>query len=477
MLLSTRHLHLHLFPYPMSTPGGVHPTTALLSLLEALPPDQLISLSLPFSAPYLPGSELGEVLRRLGGKLEHLDLRGSGLIGSRWTEWIRDVGSKGHGLKTLDLSFTSIATLPLPPNIGPSVDGSSERTSHDLWTSPRRPLSQSRRRNPLIPASAIQDLNPLDPFRNLQSLSLSSCAYLPESVLTAFLATLPVTLEHLDVSRLECVTFEALWGMRVIHSDDPTVQYTPPRPISYLAGHSTWGMTDAMEAGDFKPTKLGEIKVVGIDHLTRRDVRHLKQHWEDQRRSCFPPPPVPDSPPMRYIPLPEDSWKTPSTPPRQTVPLSPPATPSPTDNLGLRLSPGRSSWPADLGPLAQTAIDSYSTPESILSPVGSPRPSYSPSDHRTPSPSKHQVHGGQAIPGDHTYATGLPTPPDEVSPFDECDCYEPKEDPLEAMVKINILHSAILESEDEDGYRRFIGEVAGGTVSLHGGQWASVHGH
>jgi hypothetical protein len=31
---------------------------------------------------------------------------------------------------------------------------------------------------------------------------------------------------------------------------------------------------------------------------------------------------------------------------------------------------------------------------------------------------------------------------------------------------INIVHSAILESEDEAGYRQFIGEVAGGTVGL-----------
>jgi hypothetical protein len=40
--------------------------------------------------------------------------------------------------------------------------------------------------------------------------------------------------------------------------------------------------------------------------------------------------------------------------------------------------------------------------------------------------------------------------------------------------RINIVHSAILESEDEAGYRQFIGEVAGGTVGLgfglgHGG--------
>jgi hypothetical protein len=44
---------------------------------------------------------------------------------------------------------------------------------------------------------------------------------------------------------------------------------------------------------------------------------------------------------------------------------------------------------------------------------------------------------------------------------------EEKEDPEDvSLIKINILHSAILESEDEAGYRQFIGEVAGGTVGL-----------
>jgi len=37
---------------------------------------------------------------------------------------------------------------------------------------------------------------------------------------------------------------------------------------------------------------------------------------------------------------------------------------------------------------------------------------------------------------------------------------------MRERIGINIVHSAILESEDEEGYRQFIGEVAGGTVGL-----------
>lgn len=37
---------------------------------------------------------------------------------------------------------------------------------------------------------------------------------------------------------------------------------------------------------------------------------------------------------------------------------------------------------------------------------------------------------------------------------------------LEMEIAIEIVHSALLESEDEEGYRRFIGEVVGGTLGL-----------
>ena len=52
------------------------------------------------------------------------------------------------------------------------------------------------------------------------------------------------------------------------------------------------------------------------------------------------------------------------------------------------------------------------------------------------------------------------------------------EQPKEMDDGIKIVHSAILESEDEAGYRQFIGEVAGGTVGLGQGYGPRYgHGH
>ncbi|ORX36170.1 hypothetical protein BD324DRAFT_630452 [Kockovaella imperatae] len=373
MLQNIRHLHLHLFPYPTSIPGATHPTTALLTLLDAIPPDQLISLSLPFSAPYLPGSDLGKVLKRIGGRLEHLDLRGSGLVGSKWTQWIKWVGKNGHGLRSLDLSFTSISTLPGCPTP----------------TSPLRPFRNPRTLHTALPLTlpvgiTDEDILDIDPFRNLRVLSLSSCAYLSEQVLSAFLARLPPLLQRLDVSRLESITFEALWNLRVVNNAE---------------AHDPWLASSA------SPTSLIDIKVVGIDHLTRLDIRRLKHHWEAQRHVCVPPAPAPAT-------IPQVAWKVPKTPPMKARPLSPPPTPSPPDN-SRRMS------------LMDAAL-------------------------------------GGALDAKHVPPYGLPTPPDSGSSSDEMDIDDI--DPIAQLTHINIVHSAILESEDVDGYRRFIGEVAGGVV-------------
>ena len=394
ILKHIRHLHLHLFPYPTSAPGAAHPTTALLALLDAIPPDQLVSLSLPFSAPYLPGSDLGRVLKRIGANLEHLDLRGSGLVGSRWTEWIKHVGSAGDGLKTFDLSFTSISTLPgCPAPSSPLRPFRNPRTSHTAMPmSPNRSTGGEKEAVPSI-----------DAFRNLQELSLSSCAYLSEEVLEAFLGALPPSLKRLDVSRLEAITFEALWNMRVVTTNGERSGPTYPTGQS---GPGSWLIPS--DAGN--ATSLIDIKVVGIDHLTRLDIRRLKLHWESQRRGCLP---VMAFTPIR--PIPRAAWKTPKTPPMSSQPLSPPATPSPPGN------PGKA-----------TLMDM----------------------------------GSQSPLSDHPFLPhhGLPTPPPDTT----------NDISLENIV-INIVHSAILESEDVDGYRRFIGEVAGGVVPT---QWvAQAHGH
>lgn len=321
LLRSVRHLDLNLFPYLTSRTG--HSSTALISLLEAIPPNRLKSLSVPFSAAHLPGADLGGVLRKIGTELEFLDVKGSGIVGSRWIGWLAEIGKEGGGLKHLDIGFTAISTLP-PAN----PDG-------------------------------------VDPMRNLRTLKMASCTHLSPTVLTDFLAEVPVTIESLDLSRLDHVSFEALWNMRVVHDD--------------------------------QPTSLKEIKVVGIDHLTRRDVRRLKAHWEEQRRNCF------DLEMEELTPIISTKWGY-TTPPTLYAPLSPPTTPDGDDAVLRILSP---------------------SPTMPTGPFGS--------------------------------RSRLPTPPRSVSP--------PARDvDVEDKVSINIIHSAILESEDEDGYRRFIGEVANGTM-------------
>ncbi|KAK1926586.1 hypothetical protein DB88DRAFT_482371 [Papiliotrema laurentii] len=333
LLKSVRHLSLHLFPYPTQRAGSLS-TAALSTLLEAVPPHQLRSLSLPFSAPYVPGADLGVALRRIGSELQYLDLKGSGLIGSRWTSWLAEIGKNGPGLSHLDLGFTSISSLPTPTG------------------------------------------DSLDPFRNLQTLRIASCSYLPKAVLAEFLAELPPTIEMLDLSRLDQVSFQALWDMRVVHDD--------------------------------KPTGLKEIKVVGIDHLTRKDVRRLKAHWEEQRRACF----LPVSHPAPILILPS-KWSF-QTPPMGPAPLSPPRSPPRRDLLTRVLSP------------------SPPVPSHSFIPVGNN------SQHRPP------------------------TPPRSVSPDSTLRSLQQARD----GVCLNVVHSAILESEDEEGYRQFIGEVANATVPI-----------
>lgn len=364
ILPATRHLHLHLFPYPSPT-RSPHPSTILLSLLQSIPPDQLKSLSLPFSSPYLPMSEMGEI-SRIGGKLERLDLRGSGLVGTRWGDWLKNVGAVGDGLRELDLGFTSISSLP---------QDASQQTTGD-------PLDRTIH----IPPTP-------HPFRNLVSLSLASCSSLPAAVLSTFLATLPPTLEQIDLSRLDQITFPSLLEMRVTtYADEARV-----------------------------PTALREIKVVGIDHLTRLDIRRLKRDWEDQRRACFPKPV--DSPSPIHT---KRVWGVPRTPERHTIPLSPPGTPTP---------PGRKCH------------------------LQEDHPFYQASRSRTA-----------------VYRFGLPTPPPSLgtSPSSDLAIEISKTDPL----SINIVHSAILESEDEAGYRQFIGEVVGGTLGVGLGLgWEEVQPH
>lgn len=428
VLPCVRHLHLHLFPYPSLSRPSTPPTSALLALLEAIPPTQLASLSLPFSAPYLHGDEVGDVLKRAGGRLEMLDLRGSGLVGGRWLDWLGHVGIKGQGLVDLDLGFTGITDLP--------IDDSGEGVS-----AARTPGDISLLRLPEPRTTPL--------FSRLRNLSLASCAHLPPSVIASFLANLPPSLERLDLSRLDQVTFQALWEMRVV------------RPASSAEAWYT-GTTDDFPGHTApEPTQLREIKVVGIDHLTRRDIRAVKRHWEAQRRACYP-----------GLAAVWAAQQVPVRPRVMGVPRTPPARP-----LVLEEEEEEEGEAPML-----TREGSPASAASSLSSGGSPR-------LLTPSSSVGSVSGGRS--GSPTAGRGLKLHPLlhglqlPLSPSPASACASPAparassghmhcgpgqrtlhEEAISTLerLKINIMHSAILESEDEAGYRQFIGEVAGGVV-------------
>jgi hypothetical protein len=331
-----------------------------------------LSLSLPFSAPYLSANELGRVISRIGGKLEKLDLRGSGLAGKGWLDWIGDVGKNGKGLKELDVGFTNITDLPsLPlstPTSSPEIDK---------------------------PAPTV-----ISPFRNLRTLSLASCTSLSASSIYTFLTILPSTLEILDISRLEQTSYEALKGMNA-------------------------------------NTQLREIKVVGIDHLTRLDIRRLKYHWESQRQITSP-----------EIESEVRVWGEPRTPNLNAI-SNPPTTPDLLPRLSS--SPGYGSEPSSLGSTSSRLHESTSprllTPDNSLSELP-------------------HVNLGVKHPflADLKTQSGLNYSP--IIPCANGIDYQKVEEEKQDDISINIIHSAILESEDEAGYRQFIGEVAGGTVGL-----------
>jgi hypothetical protein len=371
ILPNVKHLHLHLLPYPSTASSA---TRTILALLDHISPDQLVSLSLPFSAPYLSATELGKLISRIGGKLEKLDLRGSGLAGKGWLDWIGRVGENGRGLRELDLGFTNITELPA------------------LSSSPSNPSS------PAIGQPTPRP--PISPFRNLTTLSLASCTSLSPSAIYTFLSTLPPSLESLDISRLEQTSYEALRNMNVAQ------------------------------------TGLKEIKVIGIDHLTRLDIRKLRYHWESQRRPAtgFED----DQVEIARV------WGEPRTP-NLTI-SSPPRTPDSlpllSSSLGSSSSSGPSSLISNSSRLHESTSPRLLTPENPINDL--PKMTF-----ERKHPFLADLKGPPSIPN---YSP--------ITPQDE------KESLEEISININIIHSAILESEDEAGYRQFIGEVAGGTVGL-----------
>lgn len=437
LLPPVQHLHLHLFPYPSASSSN-HPSIAINALIEGIPPDQLLSLSLPFSAPYLSSTDLMEILEKVGGRLEKLDLRGSGIAGKSWIRSVESVGKVGRGLKELDLGFTNITELP-------SLDPK-DKEGGDLRLPLPTPPPEDRSSTPAqpIPLPRLRSS-----FESLTTLSLASCTSISPSSMLTFLRNLPSSLVTLDISRLEQTSFEALWGMKVTYR-------TP--------------------TGELRPTALKEVKVVGIDHLTRLDIRRLKRHWESQRRACDCFPPIEDI--KHPIPTRQKVWGEPS--PSTLSPFTtdsiwtPPQTP-----FGLRrdsLSPPSSLGPSSLGSYSSSGSGSSSSSSSFSSALHQMRSRASPIlltpettdmelDRSSPLPSSYHDKHPFLIPS-HTptytkfHRMDLPTPPRQVSESTRARIE------MHSMISLHITHSAILESEDEAGYRQFIGEVAGGTVGL-----------
>ncbi|WVQ83894.1 hypothetical protein IAT38_006038 [Cryptococcus sp. DSM 104549] len=238
-----------------------------------------------------------------------------------------------------------------------------------------------------LSGTAIEELPlPTDPhpapWPQLRELSLASCTALGRDSLEDFLASLPGMVEKLDLSRVGELTKEALMEMRVVW----------------------WGVDGE---GEKRPTALRAVNVSGVEHLTRRDIREIKAHWEAQRRACFSVSPEPVSWGWQA----RDGGVTPATPPTPVSVLSPFGTPS----------------PEQLSPLS-------SSPASFSS-------------------------------GSHWHRPGtLPTPAPSLSPPGSISLPLPSPDTFHPDISIHITHTARLESDDEDGYRQFIGEVAGGTV-------------
>lgn len=426
---SVHHLNLHLSPYPSTTTHEPHPSTVLRALLDCIPVDQLRSLVFPFSAPYLNETDLGTALKRLGGKLEKLDLRGSGVEGFKYLDWMQDVGIKGKGLRELDLAFTAISALPQAP----LRDGPSYSVAPHPWTS-------------------------------LKHLSLGSCSSLSTDVLVTFLANLPSAIETLDLSRLDQISYQALRDLSVtVVTEEKTV-----------------------------PSALREIKIIGIDHLTRSSIRAFKRHWDNQREVAMP-----------VITSEPKVWGEPCTPPyhdtQRTRGYDHFIQTTSTPGLSSRCSSADSYSGSSASNRSYEINNSYSHVNLVR--TVEPGPSVL-SAHSAlwDALSSDKADGMFATPdvwssklGANPYLPSRSAPrPHQQQPV----CSSPNTVRRNAIVafptlhplspsslgtssailptiqrkkntSINIIHSAILESEDDEGYRLFVEQVAGAVQPPH----------
>lgn len=175
LLPGTRSLSLRSFPRAQLKP-----------ILASIPPNKLVSLDLSFSV--ITDEALSDLAN--SGALEHVrHLHLKGCRGVRDGAWL---STALPNVETLDLSWSGIDSLP---------------ESMDAVTITKSSGSDSVE-SPFIvnpDDSGFFDLVPVKnspPWPRLRRLSLSSLPYLPRASLLSFVASLPATLEFLDLSHL-----------------------------------------------------------------------------------------------------------------------------------------------------------------------------------------------------------------------------------------------------------------------------------
>lgn len=223
-------------------------------------------------------------------------------------------------------------------------------------------------------------------WRSLERLALRHCTSIPAEVLRDYLAQVPPTLAELDLGGVQQLPVEALYGIRVVHGDG--------------------------EEGEVRATALRTVRVVGIDSLTRSDIRAVQRHWAAQREMCA------------------------------------------TSELGGWSDTSSSS---DTSSAFGEASFSNSLP---ASPEASPRPD---------KPSAADLQPRYAS-SPTTLSTGTGWRLADLAALDPHEQYPDTHVALRTATPpqnaIAIVHSALLETDDEAGYRQFIGEVVNGTIAM-----------
>lgn len=233
-----RHLRISSTLPPYRTHGRLdtHPTARLLELLRALPPSTVRTLDVPnirhhtrwgYYEHWAQWRLVGSELRRIGGKVEVLNLANAGIDGRDWVEgWGEAMGTEGRGLRDVDLSHNLIHGLPTSPS----------------WT-------------------------------GIERLSLRYAYALPRDC-THYL------------ERLERLKFVDLTG---VHQLDVASLYRLPVVLDEDGGKEREEEEPSGGKGR-RLAPLAEVRIVDIDNLAIADVQALQHHWGAQRASICQSP-------------------------------------------------------------------------------------------------------------------------------------------------------------------------------------------